>query len=121
LPSIEPVTAQWQSRAAATVRLWAINDTWKPCRECRLSWRITQRDKVLAKGATTMTIAADSGTMVKAVGTPVGQDDVSIRFTIENSAGKIVGENQRGVRHKVSGEKENCRFPCFLVPFQRLP
>jgi beta-mannosidase len=43
-----------------------------------------------------MTIAADSGTMVKAVtATPVGQDDVSIRFTIENSAGKIVGENQR--------------------------
>ena len=45
---------------------------------------------------TTMTIAADSGTMVKAVtATPVGQDDVSIRFKIENSAGKIVGENQR--------------------------
>ena len=96
LPSIEPVTAQWQSGAAATVRLWAINDTWKPCRECRLSWRITQRDKLLAKGTTTMTIAADSGTMVKAVtATPVGQDDVSIRFKIENSAGKIVGENQR--------------------------
>ncbi len=67
-----------------------------PCSECRLTWRITQRDKVLAKGTTTMTIAADSGTMVKTLtATPVGQDDVSIRFTIENSAGKIVGENQR--------------------------
>ena len=27
LPSIEPVTAQWMSGAAATLRLWAINDT----------------------------------------------------------------------------------------------
>ena len=96
LPSIEPVTPQWKSGTAATVRLWAINDTWKPCSECRLSWRITQRAKVLAKGTMTMTIPADSGTMVKTLTvTPVGQDEVSIGFTIENKAGKRVGENQR--------------------------
>lgn len=96
LPSIEPVTAQWMSGAAATLRLWAINDTRKPCNECRLIWRVTQRDKVLAKGTMTMTIAADSGTMVKALTvTPVGQDAVLIRFAIKNKAGKTVGDNQR--------------------------
>ena len=78
------------------MRLWAINDTWKRCSECRLSWRITQRAKVLAKGTMTMTIPADSGTMVKTLtATPVGQDEVSITFAIENKAGKRVGENQR--------------------------
>jgi beta-mannosidase len=32
LPSIEPVTASWRQGSPATVRLWAINDTWQPAR-----------------------------------------------------------------------------------------
>lgn len=96
LPSIESVTAHWKIGNAAKVRLWAINDTWEPCNECRLTWRIAQRDKVLAQGTMKLTLPADTGKMVREVSaTPLSHDKVIITFIIENKIGKVMGKNQK--------------------------
>jgi beta-mannosidase len=96
LPSIEPVTRQWQSGTEATVRLWVINDTWKPCSECRLKWQVKQRDKVLTDGSMRLTVPPDSGELVKTLKvTPVGEENVSVEFFIESKEGKVISKNNR--------------------------
>jgi beta-mannosidase len=49
LPSIEPVTASWRQGSPATVRLWAINDTWTACEDCRLTWQVRQNGQILLR------------------------------------------------------------------------
>jgi len=96
LPSIEPVTAEWRRGVPATVRLWAINDTWSACDACRLTWQVKQNGKLLAKGETTMTLPADSGNRVKEITvTPAGSGRVAIEYRIQDKAGKTVGKNLR--------------------------
>ncbi|WP_058914245.1 glycoside hydrolase family 2 protein [Entomohabitans teleogrylli] len=98
LPSIEPVTAVWRRGSEATVRLWAINDTWSACEDCRLTWQVKQNGRTLAKGNITRTLPADSGCRVKEITiTPITRHTVTIEYRIENDAGKAVGYN---VRHE---------------------
>jgi len=105
LPSIEPVTAQWQPGQPATVGLWAINDTWSACDQCQLKWQVKQDRRVLDKGETTLTIPADSGQKVQDVTvTPAGKQDVEINYWIEDRQGKKVGENQLRVQPGVMKE-----------------
>ncbi len=65
LPSIEPVTARWRQGSPATVRLWAINDTWAACEDCRLTWQVRQNGQMLAQGETSLTLPPDAGQMVR--------------------------------------------------------
>lgn len=105
LPSIEPVTAQWQPGQPATVGLWAINDTWSACDQCQLKWQVKQNKRVLDKGETTLTIPADSGQKVQEVTvTPADKQDVEINYWIEDRHGKKVGENQLRVQPGVMKE-----------------
>lgn len=99
LPSIEPVTATWRKGNEATIRLWAINDTWSACDACRLKWQVTQNGRVLSKGSITQTLPPDSGQVVKQLSVkPVTRHDVIIDYRIESKAGKTVGKNQRTER-----------------------
>ncbi len=96
LPSIEPVTDVWRQGREATVRLWAINDTWSACEECRLTWQVKQSGKRLAEGETFMTLPPDSGTRVKEITvTPTSVERVTIEYRIENNARETVGKNRR--------------------------
>lgn len=96
LPSIEPVTDVWRQGREATVRLWAINDTWSACEECRLTWQVKQSGKRLAEGETIMTLPPDSGTRVKEITvTPTSVERVTIEYRIENNARETVGKNRR--------------------------
>ncbi|HGH5978132.1 TPA: glycoside hydrolase family 2 [Kluyvera georgiana] len=98
LPSIEPVTAVWRQGSKAALRLWAINDTWSDCRDCRLKWQVKQNGRTLAKGDITRTLPPDSGSQVKEITvTPTTRHKVTIEYRIENDAGKAVGYN---VRHE---------------------
>ncbi len=65
LPSIEPVTASWRQGSPATVRLWAINDTWAACEDCRLTWQVRQNGQMLAQGEISLTLPPDAGQMVR--------------------------------------------------------
>ena len=95
LPSIEPVTANWQANTAGTLRLWTVNDSASPCTACRLQWRVSQRGKLLLKEEQTLTIPADSGQMVQALSiTPPRPGTLKVAFWIEDNAGKVVGKNQ---------------------------
>ena len=96
LPSIEPVTATWRKGSTATVRLWAINDTWSACEDCRLIWQVKQNGQILSRGRSTHTLPPDSGEMINEVTvTPPSDHKVVIDYRIENKAGKTVGKNQR--------------------------
>lgn len=96
LPSIEPVTPAWRVGSPTTIRLWAINDTWAACDDCRLKWQVKQNGRVLDKGETTLTLPPDSGQQVKALTvTPPSKHNLLIEYRIENKAGKTVGKNQR--------------------------
>lgn len=96
LPSIEPVTAVWRQGSEATVRLWAINDTWSACEDCQLTWRVKQSGQRLAEGKMVMTLPPDSGNRVKDITvTPSSREPVTIEYRIENKAGKTVGKNRR--------------------------
>lgn len=98
LPSIEPVTAVWRQGSKAALRLWAINDTWSACNDCRLKWQVKQNGRTLAKGDITRTLPPDSGFQVKEITvTPITRHKVTIEYRIENDAGKSVGYN---VRHE---------------------
>ena len=103
LPSIEPVTAQWQPGQPATVRLWAINDTWSACDQCQLKWQVKQNQRVLDKGEITLTLPADSGQKVQELTvTPADKHAVEIKYWIEDRHGKTVGANALRVQ---PGEK----------------
>ncbi|RIU84591.1 hypothetical protein D1617_28890 [Klebsiella pneumoniae] len=52
--SCEPVTASWRQGSPATVRLWAINDTWAACEDCRLTWQVRRQS---SQGAQVSVIA----------------------------------------------------------------
>ncbi|EEK7630304.1 glycoside hydrolase family 2 [Salmonella enterica subsp. enterica serovar Newport] len=94
LPSIEPVTAVWRQGSKAASRLWAINDTWSACNDCRLKWQVKQNGRTLAKGDITRTLPPDSGFQVKEITvTPTTRHKVTIEYRIENEAGKTVGYN----------------------------
>ncbi len=96
LPSIEPVTDVWRQGSEATVRLWAINDTWSACEDCRLIWQVKQSGQRLAEGETIMTLPPDSGTRVKEITvTPTSGERVTIEYRIQNKARETVGENRR--------------------------
>jgi len=96
LPSIEPVTAVWRQGSEATVRLWAINDTWSACEDCRLTWQVKQSGQRLAEGETVMTLPPDSGNKIKEINvTPTRSKPVTIEYRIEDKAGKTVGKNRR--------------------------
>ena len=96
LPSIEPVTAVWRQGSEATVRLWAINDTWSACEDCRLTWQVKQSGQRLAEGETVMTLPPDSGNKIKEINvTPTRGEPVTIEYRIEDKAGKTVGKNRR--------------------------
>ncbi|HBI5634248.1 TPA: glycoside hydrolase family 2 [Salmonella enterica subsp. enterica serovar Welikade] len=98
LPSIEPVTAVWRQGSKAALRLWAINDTWSACNDCRLKWQVKQNGRTLAKGDITRTLPPDSGFQVKEITvTPTTRHKVTIEYRIENDAGKTMGYN---VRHE---------------------
>ncbi len=95
LPSIEPVTASWRQGSPATVRLWAINDTWAACEDCRLTWQVRQNGQMLAQGETSLTLPPDAGQMVRELTvTPAGPQPVTIVYRIDNRRGKHVGANQ---------------------------
>lgn len=99
LPSIEPVTAVWRQGSEATVRLWAINDTWSACEACRLKWQVKQNGRVLAKGNTSLTLPPDSGSRIKDITvTPTTRHNVTIEYEISDRAGNTVGSNQRNER-----------------------
>ena len=103
LPSIEPVTAQWQPGQPATVRLWAINDTWSACDQCQLKWQVKQNQRVLDKGEITLTLPADSGQKVQELTVmPADKHAVEINYWIEDRHGKKVGDNALRVQ---PGEK----------------
>ncbi|EGP1909051.1 glycoside hydrolase family 2 [Salmonella enterica] len=98
LLSIEPVTAVWRQGSKAALRLWAINDTWSACNDCRLKWQVKQNGRTLAKGDITRTLPPDSGFQVKEITvTPTTRHKVTIEYRIENDAGKTMGYN---VRHE---------------------
>lgn len=95
LPSIEPVTASWRQGSPATVRLWAINDTWAACEDCRLTWQVRQNGQMLAQGEISLTLPPDAGQMVRELTvTPAGPQPVTIVYRIDNRRGKHVGANQ---------------------------
>lgn len=96
LPSIEPVTAVWRQGSEAALRLWAINDTWSACSDCRMKWQVKQNGRTLAKGDITRTLPPDSGFQVKEITvTPTTKHKVTIEYRIENDAGKTMGYNVR--------------------------
>lgn len=95
LPSIEPVTASWRQGSPATVRLWAINDTWTTCEDCRLTWQVRQNGQMLAQGETTRTLPPDAGQMIRELTvTPAGPQPVTVDYRIDNRRGTRVGANQ---------------------------
>lgn len=94
LPSIEPVTDTWRKGSEATIRLWAINDSWTACTDCRLKWQVMQNGQPLAKGDTTLTLPPDSGNRIKEITvTPTSTQNVTVEYRIENNAGKTLGFN----------------------------
>ena len=92
LPSIEPVTASWRQGSPATVRLWAINDTWAACENCRLTWQVRQNAQMLAQGETSLTPPPDVGQMLREFTvTPAGPRPVSHVTPLYNQRGQQVG------------------------------
>lgn len=107
LPSIEPVTATWRKDSKATIRLWAINDTWSACEECRLTWQVKQNGRVLAKGDTTLTLPPDSGNNIEEITvTPASTHKVTIEYRIENKKGETVGKNVREERVEAAAQSK---------------
>ena len=89
------MTTSWRQGSPATVRLWAINDTWTACEDCRLTWRIRQNGQMLAQGETTLTLPPDAGQMIRELTvTPAGPQPVTVDYRIDNRRGTRVGANQ---------------------------
>lgn len=94
LPSIEPVSAQWQRGKPATLRLWAVNDTYTPCEDCTLKWQVTQRDRPLLTGQKQQTLAVDSGVKIADLTvTPDSTGVLTVTYHIFDATGKKVAEN----------------------------
>ncbi|WP_039058372.1 glycoside hydrolase family 2 [Enterobacter sp. Bisph1] len=94
LPSIEPVSAEWQSGKPATLRLWTVNDTYQDCSDCSLKWQVSLGDLQLVVGDKQQTLAADSvATISDVTVTPRTTGTLKVNYQIYDAKGKKVAEN----------------------------
>lgn len=94
LPSIEPVTLQWQAGKPGQIRLWTINDSWEALKGATLSWSVSQQRETLDKGSRTVDIAADSGSkQVDLSFTPRTTAPIKVTAKISDAQGRVKAEN----------------------------
>ncbi|MFD1803554.1 glycoside hydrolase family 2 protein [Mixta tenebrionis] len=95
LPSIEPVTPQWQANQQVRLRLWTINDSWQPLPGTTLGWTVRQGQRTLDRGERKVDIAADEGVKRADVAiTPSSNAPLEIKTWINDAQGQRKAENQ---------------------------
>lgn len=94
LPSIEPVTLDWQPGKAGQVRLWTVNDRWQALEGATLSWSVRQGKETLDKGSRKVDIAADSASkQVDLSFTPHSATPITVKSWITDAQGRKKAEN----------------------------
>lgn len=94
LPSIEPMTLNWQSGKTGKVGLWVINDRWLNYGNTRLTWRVLQGGIELASGNMTLDLPADSGRNVHQLSVmPHTNQPMQFITEIRDRNGQLLGEN----------------------------
>ncbi|CAI2096801.1 glycoside hydrolase family 2 protein [Serratia fonticola] len=94
LPSIEPITLDWQVGKPGKIGLWVINDRWLNYGNTRLTWRLLQGQQQLAAGSLQLDLPADSGRKVnEIIVIPRSNSPMQLITEISDRNGSSLGKN----------------------------